>query len=250
MARPGGNGEWNRLRWRSDSDKLVLTANCARRGWEMWDPEDGDDWDVYWASVHSARFLFSPESNVKLADHQRVNHFPNQQELTRKDLMAKNLRRHRKALEREGRDASALDFVPMTYTLPNDLRLFAEEYKRCPNSTWIIKPSGRSQGKGIFLVNKLSQVKRWVNSQSSSSSSSNGGLHSSSSAYSNGSGNAESFVVSRCASASCPTYSSAFDKHSKPSVYESRAGTLKSLSSLVGASSTFVSSCLSPRTAH
>lgn len=207
-------GAGSRIRWRADFDKLVLTANCARRGWEQWEPEDGDDWDVYWASVHSARALFSPESGIKLNEHQRVNHFPNQQELTRKDLMAKNLRRYRKSLEREGKDASCLDFVPMTYTLPADLPLFTEEYKRCPNSTWIVKPSGRSQGKGIFLVNKLSQVKRWLNSSSSSNSVSSAGpcqasasataVSSSSSSgvpyTANSNGNIESFVVSRCVS--------------------------------------------------
>ena len=38
-----------------------------------------------------------------------------------------------------------------------------EEFRRYPNSTWIIKPSSNAQGKGIFLVNKLQQLKRWAN---------------------------------------------------------------------------------------
>jgi len=26
---------------------------------------------------------------------------------------------------------------------------------------WIMKPSSKSQGKGIFLVNKINQLKKW-----------------------------------------------------------------------------------------
>ena len=34
-----------------------------------------------------------------------------------------------------------------------------QEYKKSPaNSMWIVKPTARSQGKGIFLINKLAQV--------------------------------------------------------------------------------------------
>lgn len=107
-----------------------------------------------------------------------VNHFPNHYELTRKDLMVKNIKRYRKELEKEAlasagleRGSSgalrvatleALDFVPLTFSLPADYSLFVEEFRRAPNSTWIMKPTGKAQGKGIFLINKLAQVKKWA----------------------------------------------------------------------------------------
>lgn len=87
----------------------------------------------------------------------QVNHFPNHQELTRKDLMVKNIKRYQKGLKREGEDVT--DFLPTTYCLPNDHPLFVEEFRRQPQATWIMKPAGRAQGKGIFLINKLSQVR-------------------------------------------------------------------------------------------
>lgn len=44
-----------------------------------------------------------------------------------------------------------------------DYALFVEEFKKQPgSSTFILKPSCKAQGKGIFLINKLSQVKQQI----------------------------------------------------------------------------------------
>ena len=48
-----------------------------------------------------------------------------------------------------------MDIVPMTYILPGDYTIFVEEFRRKPDEMWIMKPTARAQGKGIFLVNKL-----------------------------------------------------------------------------------------------
>ena len=94
---------------------------------------------------------------------QLVSHFPNHYELTRKDLMVKNVRRYLKDWRREGaggrggwgiQGGGPEDFVPVTYNLPQDFPLFVEEFRRNP-SPWIVKPSSRAQGKGIFIINKV-----------------------------------------------------------------------------------------------
>lgn len=82
--------------------------------------------------------------------------------------MVKNLRRYRKDLEKEGHKegsqegdsaGGSLDFLPLTYSLPADYALFVEEFRRFPHTTWIMKPTSRAQGKGIFLINKVSQAR-------------------------------------------------------------------------------------------
>jgi len=166
------------IRWRSDFDKHVLTVNCDKRGWQR--THSDDEWNVYWANVFSVKALFNPETTTqRLRDDQFVNHFPNHYELTRKDLMVKNIRRYRKDCDKESHiqyynataNGSALptaplaplhDFVPTTYLLPTDYSLFVEEFRKNPQTTWIMKPANKAQGRGIFLVSKLTQLRKWA----------------------------------------------------------------------------------------
>lgn len=52
-------------------------------------------------SIQTIRNVFSVDTGYRLSDDQMVNHFPNHYELTRKDLMIKNIKRYRKELEKE-----------------------------------------------------------------------------------------------------------------------------------------------------
>lgn len=102
--------------------------------------------------------------------------------------MVKNIKRYRRDLEKENNPVSEKDengryihlgnksdnfictvkiyffisdFIPTTYMLPADYNLFVEEFRKNPSSTWIMKPCGKARGIGIFLINKLSQIKKW-----------------------------------------------------------------------------------------
>jgi len=149
------------MKYKTDFEKGVISQNFEKRGWAR--HQFDDDWNFYWANVHTIKNIFNPDSGIRLTDYQLCNHFPNHYELTRKDLMVKNVKRYRKEVEKEtGSDASGfLDFVPVTFTLPADYSLFAEEFRKNPHTVWIMKPTNRAQGKGIFLINKLSQIKKW-----------------------------------------------------------------------------------------
>uniref|UniRef100_A0AAQ4S8V3 Tubulin tyrosine ligase-like family, member 1 n=1 Tax=Gasterosteus aculeatus aculeatus TaxID=481459 RepID=A0AAQ4S8V3_GASAC len=157
-----------KVKWVTDIEKSVLINNFEKREWVQ--VTENDDWNFYWMSIQTIRNVFSVDTGYRLSDDQMVNHFPNHYELTRKDLMIKNIKRYRKELEKEGsplaeKDENGkynyLDFVPVTFMLPSDYNLFVEEYRKNPSSTWIMKPCGKAQGKGIFLINKLSQIKKW-----------------------------------------------------------------------------------------
>ena len=158
-----------KLKWKSDFDKQVIIQNFEKRGWIRCVGDD--DWNVYWANVWTVKQIFNPETGHRLGETQLLNHFPNHFELTRKDLLVKNIKRNRKDMEKEGNPIAEkdeqgnyvhLEIIPITYILPGDYTLFAEEFRRKTNIVWIMKPSGKAQGKGIFLVNKLNQLKKWA----------------------------------------------------------------------------------------
>jgi tubulin polyglutamylase TTLL1 len=152
-----------RIKWKTDLEKYVITVNFERRGWQRVNSENDQDWNIYWANVNTVKTIFNPESGFRLNDMQLLNHFPNHFELTRKDLMVKNIKRYLKDISKDP-TVPIPEFVPVTYMLPADYTLFVEEFRRYPNAMWIMKPTARSQGKGVFIINKLAQIKKWSSS--------------------------------------------------------------------------------------
>ena len=153
-----------KIKYKSDWERGVMVTTFERNGWVR---TEGDDWNVGWFNVGNIRGMFHPDSGVRLGDHQMVNHYPNHYELTNKDNMVKNIKRFMRDTK-GGADGAGADaatgtgaytykdgYVPLTYNLPADYNIFMEEFKRNPNTMWIMKPTARAQGKGIFLVNKL-----------------------------------------------------------------------------------------------
>ncbi|CAD7960178.1 unnamed protein product [Amoebophrya sp. A25] len=123
------------------------------------------DWHIFWADKD---WIHSELEKLHLEPHQKVNHFRNHYEITRKDLLSKNVKRHKRMLEREGRweEAAKYNVLPVTFVLPQEYSMFVEEFRRV-GGVWIMKPVGRSQGTGIFMVTKLSQIQQWKPAESS-----------------------------------------------------------------------------------
>ncbi|NXL82908.1 TTLL9 polyglutamylase, partial [Alectura lathami] len=120
----------------------------------------GEEWDFLWCDVTGLREHFD---RAYLEEHVRICHFRNHYELSRKNYLVRNLKRFRKQLEREAGklEAAKCDFFPKTFEMPSEYHLFVEEFRKKPGVTWIMKPVGRSQGKGIFLFRKLKDIVDW-----------------------------------------------------------------------------------------
>ena len=99
VERSGHQNARVKLGWKSDLNKEVIVQNFTDRFWE--EIEDDDNWNIFWASVNTIRQIFSGKSYIKLTDYQVLTHFPNFYELTRKDLMAKNIKKYKKLLLKE-----------------------------------------------------------------------------------------------------------------------------------------------------
>ena len=56
------------------------------------------EWDFIWSDKCGIQEIYD---NQYLEEHVKLNHFRNHYELTRKNLMAKNLKRLRKQVEKE-----------------------------------------------------------------------------------------------------------------------------------------------------
>ncbi|PVD20598.1 hypothetical protein C0Q70_18754 [Pomacea canaliculata] len=117
------------------------------------------DWDFYWFEVSYWKELFD---HTYLEEHVRVNHFRNHCELTRKNLMARNLKRLRRSIaQKYGKtEAQNIGFFS-EIILQSEYHIFVETYKKCNPGFWIMKPVAKSQGKGIFLFKRLKDITVW-----------------------------------------------------------------------------------------
>jgi hypothetical protein len=94
----------------------TVSDAMKRRGWSQ---TEDHDWDVYWCDLTQFREIFAVGSKP-LNDFQRVGHFRNCQEMSRKNMLVRNLKRFKYRLERAFGPAVAkkMDYVPITYILP------------------------------------------------------------------------------------------------------------------------------------
>ena len=129
------------IRFKTTLRNTILDV-FRERTWKESDSEV--DWDIFWANKEWIRSIYD---KIHLESHQRVNHFRNFYELTRKDLLVKNLKRARRSLAKKGReDEGAWDFFPDTYCLPAEYSLFVEAFKKAPGLSWIMKPVRMRRG--------------------------------------------------------------------------------------------------------
>lgn len=130
---------------------------------QVTDPTDRS-WDLWWCERSEVRKVL----NTKLGPRQKIPHYENHHELTRKDYLWRNLKRFRKLLKKAGKfgEAELADSMPITFELPSEYRMLVEEYHKQGGGTWIVKPAAGSQGRGIFLFRKLKDLAEWRTKES------------------------------------------------------------------------------------
>ncbi|CAH0556489.1 unnamed protein product [Brassicogethes aeneus] len=140
----------------------LLSQVCLERGWKEYNPEVCDNWNLWWRTSG-----FSVSHHKNLYAWQFINHIPKGSIICRKDNLVRFLRCMRKVY------GSIYDFSPDGFNLPLEYTKLAAECSKgktlpCKENSrgtyleekpiWICKPAAQSQGRGIFLFRKLSEL--------------------------------------------------------------------------------------------
>lgn len=95
---------------------------------------EGHDWNVLWSSQSYKSHIYE-----NLNEYQKLNHFPNSSELTRKDRLCANIV---KMQEKFGKEC--FNIIPDTYILPDEFADFYSHFhslrSKEEKNMWIIKP--------------------------------------------------------------------------------------------------------------
>lgn len=130
----------------------ILREVCLERGWEEYSKNECEaarGWNLWWKTQG---FTSSEYENYR--PWQRLNHFPKSASITKKDGLARNLRRMKTAY-----GGSSFEFFPLTFILPNEYKKFVAEFSKQAGNQgsnyWICKPTEQSCGRGIFIFQDL-----------------------------------------------------------------------------------------------
>ena len=108
---------------------------------------ESHEWNIMWLGGCPKPYLYEG-----LLDYQRINHFPNSFEITRKDRLCTNISEMQAKFGLE-----EFGFIPETFVLPDEFNDFLSSFQR-EKGLWILKPSCSSQGKGIYLIENVGDV--------------------------------------------------------------------------------------------
>jgi len=109
---------------------------------------EGSDWNILWMTSNLKPYMMQG-----LNKFQKINHFPRTYEITRKDKLHPNIS---KMCDKYG--GRSFDFIPRTYTLPEEWNAYVDDVNRHPARLWIMKPAASSQGRGIHVVSHPREV--------------------------------------------------------------------------------------------
>ncbi|XP_067901878.1 probable tubulin polyglutamylase TTLL2 [Heterodontus francisci] len=133
----------------------IVRDVLLERGWVEYDEaaQDENDWNLYWRSG------FSNAEYENIMPWQRLIHYPKIVGITRKDNLARNLKRMSGIY-----GPTIYNFSPIAFILPNDYTKFVAEYTKDKKANggklgyWICKPVDLSRGRGIFIFQDIKDL--------------------------------------------------------------------------------------------
>ncbi|KAL7543761.1 hypothetical protein ACHAXR_013059, partial [Thalassiosira sp. AJA248-18] len=132
----------------------VIKRSALSLGWKLIGEDASEkvkrNCHVLWVD----RSFVNDKLFLSIQPWQRINHFPGMTNICRKARLAQSLELMKNKFPRE------FSFYPTTYVLPQSFATFKTLF--APNGqskgTYIIKPDGSAQGKGIFLTRSIEDV--------------------------------------------------------------------------------------------
>lgn len=109
---------------------------------------DSCECNLLWSNQHLRSTIFKT-----MKRHQKINLFPRSFECTRKDALATNLNI---MIETHGK--KHFPFVPDCFVWPRERNAIIAAITKSNGKPWILKPAGSSQGKGVAIITRLSQL--------------------------------------------------------------------------------------------
>jgi tubulin polyglutamylase TTLL2 len=170
---------------------VIRDVLVKRDGWSLYDesvaPEDQPPFHLFWKTNR----FYPSQINACVYPYQRCNHYPKSSEITKKDGLYRHMKRMRVV-----HGAGLFNFVPETFTLPNEYvkfcQFFADERdkaqtlheqqqqqgssasgttipattalpscgnrNRGPNPLFICKPAELSRGRKIFVFDDIGEL--------------------------------------------------------------------------------------------
>uniref|UniRef100_A0A8C5PGA5 Tubulin tyrosine ligase like 2 n=1 Tax=Leptobrachium leishanense TaxID=445787 RepID=A0A8C5PGA5_9ANUR len=137
-----------------ESAPRVVREVLLERGWEEFNEQEqaSNEWNLHW---RPSAFRASDHDRVK--PWQRLNHHPRIAQITRKDCLARHLKRMKGIY-----GSTYYEFSPEAFILPNEytklLAAYTKEKHSKKSSYWICKPTDLSRGRGIFVFQDIKDL--------------------------------------------------------------------------------------------
>ncbi|XP_068096853.1 inactive polyglycylase TTLL10 isoform X2 [Hyperolius riggenbachi] len=133
----------------------LVSEYCLNKGWQRIQDSKRDDYKLKWCETKSSATYHAFREGEQL-----LYQIPNNKVLTSKIGLLISLREYERVMQKmiRARMLKMADFFPQTFRLDlkDDAETFFSTYE--DGQTWICKPTGLNQGRGIYLLKNQEQV--------------------------------------------------------------------------------------------